>query len=63
MATQTDAAGNLWFKQDKQEHKMNHGTQGTHASIPFQCESCWIMNVEGRLPIKVLDDTYAMLVR
>ena len=34
-----------------------------HALLPFQCESCWIMNLEGRFPIKGLDDTYVMLVR
>jgi len=63
MAKHTDVLGNVWFKQDQQEHRMKHGTRGAHVSLPFQCESCWIMNLEGRLPIKGLDDTYVMLVR
>ena len=63
MAKQTDAAGNLWYKQEEQEHKINHGVRGAHASLPFQCEDCWILNLEGRLPIRGLDTTYIMLIR
>ena len=63
MVKHTDVLGNIWFKQDKQEHKINHGIQGARVSPPFQCESCWIMSLEGRLPIKGLDNIYVMLVR
>ena len=41
---------------------MNHGIRGTHTSLPFQCEDCWIMNLEGRLPTRGLDDTYITFI-
>ena len=57
-----EAQGNLWFKQKEHEQRLNHGVRGTHEVIPFQCEDCWMLNLEGRLPVPKLDDTYKMLI-
>jgi len=51
------------FKHDKRTHRINHGVQGAHASISFQCETCWIINLEGRLPMPGADDAFLMLIR
>ena len=53
----------MWFKQEKHEHRLNHAVKGAHAVIPFQCEDCWMLNLEGRLPVDKLDDTYIMMIR
>ena len=63
MAKVEDAEGNLWFKQERHEFRMNHGIRGAHMAIPFQCEDCWMLNLEGRLPVSKLDDTLVMLIR
>ena len=63
MSAMEDAQGNLWHKQKEFEHRLNHGVRGAHAVIPFQCEDCWMLNLEGRLPADGLDDTYRMLIR
>ncbi len=36
--------------------------KGAHVAIPFQCEDCWLINLEGRLPVPRLDDAYMMFV-
>ena len=51
-----DEAGNKWFKQEEREHRLNHGVAGVHLTIPFQCETCWMRNLEGRDPAPGLDD-------
>ena len=53
----------MWFKQEQREKRLNQGVRGAHASIAFQCEECWILNLEGRHVIEGLDDTYRMLIR
>ena len=63
MKVHEDYLGNLWFKQEKHEHRLNHAVKGAHAVIPFQCEDCWMLNLEGRLPVDKLDDTYKMMIR
>ena len=63
MARVEDAEGNLWFKQERHEYRLNHGIRGAHVAIPFQCEDCWMLNLEGRLPVSKLDDTLVMLIR
>jgi hypothetical protein len=57
-----NAEGNPWFKQRQREERCNHGIRGVHASIPFQCEDCWMINLKGHLPVPILDDTYVMLL-
>ena len=63
MKVHEDYLGNPWFKQEAHEHRLNHAVKGAHAVIPFQCEDCWMLNLEGRLPVAKLDDTYKMLIR
>ena len=58
-----DVEGNPWFNQKLKEDEINHGVKGVHALIPFQCESCWMVNLEGRLPDPKLDEMYLMLIR
>jgi len=55
--------GNVWFKQEQRTKRMNHGVRGAHASIPFQCEVCWMINLEGRLPEPGLDDAFVIGLR
>ena len=42
---------------------MTHGVDGAHASIPFQCEGCWMVNLEGFRPVPGLHDTYIQYIR
>ena len=58
-----DADGNVWFKQEQRAKRLNHGVRGAHSALAFQCEDCWIMNLEGRPRLDGLDDTYCMLIR
>ena len=58
-----DEEGNLWYKHEKRIERINQGVRGAHASIHFQCEYCWIINLEGRPPAKGLDDAYVMMIR
>ena len=58
-----DEEGNLWYKHEKRIEPINQGVRGAHASIHFQCEYCWIINLEGRPPAKGLDDAYVMMIR
>ena len=44
--------------------RLNHGVKGAHLCIPFQCEICWMRNLEGRNPrMGELDSTYVMCLR
>ena len=56
-----DEEGNQWYKHKKRVYRIKHGVRGAHASIQFQCEDCWMINLEGRLPADELDDAYIML--
>ena len=59
-----DGGENLWHKQGQREERLNHGTKGAHLCIPFQCELCWLRNLEGRNPRPGgLDDVYLMCLR
>ena len=58
-----DEEGNLWYKQGQREERINHGVIGSNASIPFQCERCWMINLESRLPVDGLDDLYVACIR
>ena len=61
MMKRSDEEGNIWHKQDEFDFRHNHGVSGVHASIPFQCESCWMVNLEHRLP--ATDGSDAMYVK
>ncbi len=53
----------MWFNQQKEEDRLNHGYRGAHVAIPFQCEDCWMVNLERRLPVAGLDDVYVSIIR
>ncbi len=50
------------YKHERRVHQVNHGVQGAHASIAFQCKHCWLINLEGHPPVEGLDDAYVMLI-
>jgi hypothetical protein len=54
--------GNMWFWEEMQAQRINHGVRGTHAALPFQCKDCWMCNLERRLPTPGLDDAYVMCI-
>jgi hypothetical protein len=58
-----DEEGNKWYKHETRLYCINHRVRGAHASIHFQCEDCWMINLEGHLPAEGLDDAYIMLIR
>jgi hypothetical protein len=58
-----DEGGNTWYKQGLRKERLNHGVRGFHAVFSFQCKDCWMLNMEGRLPVPELDDAYVMLIR
>ncbi len=58
-----DEEGNLWHQQRKFEDRHNQGVRGVHVCMPFQCEDCWILNLEGRAVVKERDEVYLMLLR
>jgi hypothetical protein len=51
MASLHDEEGNQWTKQSDRENRLNTGVKGVHAVSPFQCETCWMRNLEGRDPV------------
>ena len=59
----SDGGGNVWYNQKKEEDRLNYGYKGAHVAIPFQCEQCWLVNLERRLPVPGLDDVYVSLIR
>ncbi len=63
MSFKEDFSGNAWFQQEDREYKLNHGVAGAHASIAFQCEDCWVLNLEHRLPVPGRDDALLMFIR
>ena len=58
----TDELGNPWHKEEERKRDLNSGTAGAHLCIPFQCEHCWMLNLEGRLPTPE-DGCYVMCLR
>lgn len=58
-----DMEGNKWHKQEKKEAKVKQGVDGVHAILPFQCEDCWMINLEGRRLRLPQDELYFMLIR
>lgn len=63
MMKQTDADGNLWHEQSKFELRHNRGVRGAHVCFPFQCEDCWLINLEDRLPLPESDAVLVMMIR
>jgi hypothetical protein len=57
-----DEEGNLWHNSAARIKRLNMGANGAHACIPFQCETCWMQNLEGR-DIGEGDEAYEMCLR
>jgi hypothetical protein len=57
-----DEEGNPWFKDELRRKQLNSGVPGVHACLPFQCEQCWVRNLEGRDP-GPWDEAYTMSIR
>jgi hypothetical protein len=55
MSVLLDDDGELWEGQEDRAARLNTGIAGIHVSQPFQCEICWIRNLEGRDPVPVED--------
>ena len=56
-----DEAGNLWHKSKQRRDHLNQGVDGAHICVAFQCEICWMRNLEGR-EITPEDDFYVSLI-
>ena len=59
----SDGGGNVWFNQQQEEERLNRGYKGAHVVMPFQCEGCWLINLERRQPAEGLDDVYVSIIR
>ncbi len=55
--------GNLWHKEEERQKRMEQGVNKAHLCIPFQCEFCWLRNLEGRKPIEGKDDYYVACIK
>ncbi len=56
--------GNPWHKEEERWKRMERGVNGAHLCIPFQCEFCWLRNLEGtRKPIEGKDDCYVACIK
>jgi hypothetical protein len=63
LAVLYDDDGELWEGQDQRNSRLNAGVPGAHAVIPFQCEICWIRNLEKRDVNLVEDRRYLACIR
>ena len=45
-----DEDGNPWHEEERRIKELNTGVKGAHCSMPFQCEVCWVRNLENRDP-------------
>lgn len=63
MAVILDDDGALWEGQDARGTRLNYGIAGAHSVIPFQCETCWMRNLEGRDPDPINDRRYVACLR
>ncbi len=54
---------NPWHKESKRQEQMRTGVEGAHLCIPFQCEVCWVSNLEGRDPRGESDEVYLACIR
>ncbi|KAL7460179.1 hypothetical protein ACHAXS_000641 [Conticribra weissflogii] len=57
-----DEIGNVWHKQSARVERLNQGVKGVNTCMPFQCEVCWLRNLESRDPTS-RDASYVMCIR
>lgn len=58
-----DDDGAVWEGQEERSTRINTAVAGAHAVLAFQCEVCWIRNLEGRDPRPVADRNYLACIR
>ncbi|KAL3788389.1 hypothetical protein ACHAWO_011011, partial [Cyclotella atomus] len=58
-----DDDGETWEGQQERSAKLNTGVAGVHSVLAFQCETCWIRNLEGRDPDPIADRNYVVCLR
>jgi hypothetical protein len=58
-----DKLGNPWHKEEERHRRLSQGVDRSHMCIPFQCEVCWIRNLEGRDPIAGKDNVYRACIK
>jgi hypothetical protein len=63
LAVLYDDDGQLWEGQEQRSSRLNAAVPGAHAVIPFQCEICWIRNLEGRNVNRTEDRRYLACIR
>jgi hypothetical protein len=57
-----DAQGNLWHNDSERRADINRGVNAAHACMAFQCEICWMRNLENRDPTRE-DLPYVQCIR
>ena len=55
--------GNIWYKEEWRAQHINQGVRRAHVVMPFQCEDCWIVNLDGCYPVPIVNDAYVMCLR
>ena len=55
--------GNLWHKEEERQRRMSQGVDGAHMCIPFQCETCWMRNLEAKDPVIGRDDVHLACIK
>jgi hypothetical protein len=58
-----DDDGEIWEGQESRSARLNTGVAGIHCVIAFQCEVCWIRNLEGRDADPIADRNYLVCLR
>ena len=58
-----DKLGNPWHKEEERRKRLSHEVDGAHMCIPFQCEICWMRNLEGRDPSTEVDDVFRACIK
>jgi hypothetical protein len=57
-----DELGNPWHKEEERQKRLSQGVDGVHVCTPFQCETCWMRNLERRDPIAGDNDVYVACI-
>jgi hypothetical protein len=58
-----DELGNPWHKEEERQKRLSQGVDGVHMCTPFQCETCWMRNLERRDPIAGDNDVYIVCIK
>jgi hypothetical protein len=59
----TDEVGNVWHREEQRQRRLTQGVEGAHLCIPFQCETCWHRNLEGKDPEPGASDVMLACIR